>query len=63
MEAYGYVRVSSTFQAVEGVSMAAQRERIAAWCMANDTPLGDVFVDAGISGGRTDNRPGLQHAL
>lgn len=63
MKAYGYCRVSSVGQAVEGVSLDAQRARIEAWCLANGAELADVFVDAGISGGRADNRPGLQAAL
>lgn len=63
MRAYGYCRVSSVGQAVDGVSLDAQRARIEAWCQANDADLADVFVDAGMSGGRADNRPGLQTAL
>lgn len=61
--AIGYVRVSTADQATEGVSLDAQRERIAAWCLANGIALGSVFVDAGISGKRADNRPELQRAL
>jgi site-specific DNA recombinase len=61
--AFGYTRVSSEGQATEGVSLDAQRARIAAWCAANDADLIDTFIDAGISGGRADNRPGLQRAL
>lgn len=59
----GYVRVSTTDQAEHGVSLEAQRERIAAWCSANGFELAGVFVDAGISGKRADNRPELQAAL
>jgi site-specific DNA recombinase len=61
----GYVRVSSERQAEEGVSLAAQRARIEAWCAANGGQLApaDLFVDAGISGKRADNRPGLVAAL
>jgi DNA invertase Pin-like site-specific DNA recombinase len=43
--------------------MEAQRAKIAAWCVANDADLVDVFEDAGISGGKTSNRPGLKSAL
>lgn len=63
MKVYGYVRVSSVGQAVEGISLDAQRAKIEAWCVANDAELAGVFVDAGLSGGRADNRPGLQDAL
>lgn len=61
--AIGYIRVSTDGQATDGVSLDAQRERIAAWCTGNGFELGQVFVDAGLSGGRSDNRPGLQSAL
>lgn len=63
MQAFGYCRVSSVMQATDGVSMDAQRAKIAAWCAANDATLVETFADAGMSGGRADNRPGLQDAL
>lgn len=61
--AVGYIRVSTEGQATEGVSLAAQRERIEAWARAHDYKLVGVFEDAGVSGKRADNRPGLQAAL
>jgi site-specific DNA recombinase len=61
--AVGYCRVSTDGQATEGVSLDAQRARIAAWSDANGYRLADVFTDAGLSGKRADNRPGLQAAL
>lgn len=61
--AVGYIRVSTLDQATEGVSLDAQREKVAAWCLVNDIELGDVFVDAGLSGKRADNRPALNDAL
>jgi site-specific DNA recombinase len=63
MRAIGYVRVSTESQAADGVSLDAQQARIAAWCVANGAELAGVHIDAGISGGRADNRPGLQEAL
>jgi len=63
MKAIGYVRVSTDGQAREGVSLEAQREKIGAWANLNGCELGNVQVDAGLSGGRADNRPGLQAAL
>ena len=60
MRAFGYCRVSTEQQADEGVSLEAQQAKIAAWCMVNDIELDTVFVDAGISGKRADNRPELQ---
>ena len=61
--AVGYIRVSTEGQAVDGVSLDSQRSRIEAWCLANEFELAGVFVDAGISGSRADNRPELQAAL
>jgi site-specific DNA recombinase len=63
MNAIGYVRVSTEGQAHDGVSLDAQQSRIAAWCSANEYQLLDVHIDAGLSGGRADNRPALQKAL
>lgn len=65
MRVIGYIRVSTVDQATEGVSLDAQRARIEGWCAANGGTLAeaDVFVDAGLSGKRSDNRPGLQAAL
>jgi site-specific DNA recombinase len=62
-KAIGYVRVSTELQASEGVSLEAQKAKIAAWCELNDCELAAVYVDAGISGKRADNRPELQKAL
>lgn len=62
-QAIAYVRVSTDRQAQEGVSLEAQRERIAAWCTAHGVELGGVYVDAGLSGKRADNRPELARAL
>lgn len=61
--AIAYVRVSTLEQADEGVSLEAQEKRIRAWCEAQNVSLLGVFIDAGLSGGRIDNRPELQRAL
>ena len=63
MKAYGYIRVSTEGQATNGVSLDAQRAKINAWCAGNGYVLRGVHVDAGLSGKRADNRPGLQAAL
>ena len=65
MKVIGYVRVSTVDQATEGVSLDAQKARIGGWCVARGLGLDatDIHVDAGISGKRADNRPGLQTAL
>ena len=59
--ATAYIRVSTESQVSDGVSLDAQQAKIAAWCLVNDMVLGQVFVDAGISGKREDNRP--QHLI
>ena len=61
--ANGYIRVSTSSQALDGVSLDAQREKIEAWCTSHGYRLVEVFADKGISGKRADNRPGLQRAL
>ncbi len=61
--AIGYIRVSTEGQAVDGVSLDAQRAKIEAWATLNDYELVAVHVDAGISGKGMTNRPGLQAAL
>ena len=61
--AVGYVRVSTGRQAREGVSLEAQTARIEAWCAAHGATLLGMHEDAGISGGKTRNRPGLDAAL
>lgn len=58
----GYVRVSTDQQADGGVSLAAQRAKLAAYCTALDLELVGVEEDAGLSA-KTLDRPGLQRAL
>lgn len=60
-----YLRVSTTMQANEGVSMEAQEAKARAWAALHDISEDNVliFQDAGYSGGRADNRPALQEAL
>lgn len=61
--AIAYVRVSTTGQADEGISLDAQRSRVAAWAATGGFELVSVHEDAGISGCRADQRPGLQNAV
>lgn len=60
--ALGYMRVSTSEQASDGVSLAVQRSKIAAYCELNDLPLIDVIEDAGISG-KSLARPGIQEVI
>ena len=52
MNAIGYIRVSSEEQADSGLGLAAQRQRIAAFCEMKRLTLTQVFEDAGVSGGK-----------
>lgn len=61
--AYGYVRCSTTKQADEGVSLDAQKAKIADYCRVNEMELREVFVDSGISGKKMTNRAALNEAL
>ena len=63
MKAIGYIRVSTDNQAQDGVSLAAQESKIRAWAELNNAESVTIFCDAGLSGKRADNRPGLQDAL
>jgi len=63
MKATIYTRVSTAGQATEGVSLDAQQAKARAWAEANGYDIGGLYSDAGISGKRAANRPGLQAAL
>jgi site-specific DNA recombinase len=58
-----YLRVSTTGQVTDGVSLDTQESKARAWCELNDYEVSGVFTDAGISGKSTLNREGLQNAL
>ncbi len=62
-KAIGYIRVSTVDQAVEGVSLDAQKEKIEAWATLNNAKLIAVYRDAGLSGKSLNNRTGLLAAL
>ncbi len=51
-----YLRVSTTEQAEEGFSIAAQKERLKAYIMSQGWELASTYEDGGYSGGTT-NRP------
>lgn len=48
---FGYVRVSSDEQAMEGQSLQVQEQQLRGWAMQHDRALDQVVVEAGISGG------------
>jgi site-specific DNA recombinase len=52
VKALGYIRVSTAEQALDGISLDAQRGRIASWCEATGAELAEVIEDAGVSGTR-----------
>jgi DNA invertase Pin-like site-specific DNA recombinase len=59
--AIGYVRVSTDEQ---GLSVAAQREALTAWCATRGIVLAAIHADVGVSGGaKLEQRPGLLAAL
>jgi DNA invertase Pin-like site-specific DNA recombinase len=57
-----YLRVSTDKQADKGVSLDAQRAKVAAYAALYDLDVVEVIVDAGVSA-KTLDRPGLTRAL
>jgi len=57
-----YTRVSTEDQAKEGFSLEAQRERLAAYCVARDWPVAGQYVDDGHTG-RNIRRPAYQRMM
>jgi len=62
LRAYGYIRVSTTEQAEEGYSLAAQERSLREYAERTNLTLAHVYADEGISAKDT-KRPGLQAAL
>lgn len=58
-----YVRVSTAGQATEGASVEMQECRARQWAIQNGHEVTAVYIDAGISGRKMENRPELQNAL
>ena len=63
MNAIGYVRVSTDRQALDGVSLRSQKQKIESWAELHDYNLVNVFQDEGMSGASLKGRDGLQNAL
>jgi site-specific DNA recombinase len=62
-KAVGYVRVSTTEQAVEGISLDMQRAKIRAYAALEDLDLVEIVADEGISGCSIKGRPGIQKII
>jgi len=63
MKVSGYIRVSSSEQAREGLSLAMQGARISAYCEANGWELICIYVDEGVSAKNVHLRPGFKAML
>jgi len=61
-KAIGYVRVSTSEQATEGISLDNQKAKIKAYCALNDLELPEIIEDAGKSG-KNLNRDGIQELM
>jgi DNA invertase Pin-like site-specific DNA recombinase len=62
MQVIGYTRVSTTEQATDGVSLAAQRVKIEAYAVVKDWTVMEVIRDDGASA-KSLHRPGLARVL
>ena len=61
--AIAYIRVSTSGQVEDGVSLDAQRSKIAAWCEVMGYELVQTCADEGLSGHSVEKRAGLQAAV
>ncbi|MCP3959252.1 MAG: recombinase family protein [bacterium] len=61
-QAIGYLRVSTTDQAENGVSLDLQREKLEAMATVQDLDLAEIITDAGASA-KTLRRPGMARLL
>lgn len=57
-----YIRVSTQEQAQEGYSVGEQKERLIAYCKAQDWLIANIYVDGGFSGSNL-NRPAIQQLI
>jgi site-specific DNA recombinase len=60
---YGYIRVSTSQQADDGLSLENQRNKIEAWASLNDYLVLDVYADEGFSGRTMEKRKDLAALL
>jgi site-specific DNA recombinase len=59
----GYIRVSTTLQAEQGVSLEAQSRKIMSYCDLHELELIEIVEDSGLSGKTISGRPGIQKIL
>lgn len=52
MAVYGYTRVSTDKQADTGESLTVQERQLQGWCMMHSHTMDQLFVEAGVSGGK-----------
>ena len=57
-----YIRVSTIEQAQEGYSIGEQKERLIAYCKAQDWIIADIYIDGGYSGSNL-KRPAIQKLM
>jgi len=63
-KAVAYIRVSTEEQALEGVSLSNQRERLQAYCTSKGIEIVEAIADEGISATKAlDTRPGGKRLL
>lgn len=63
MRVVGYTRISNEEAAKEGYGLPAQEQAIRAYCQARRWELGELYVDAGRSGGSIKGRESLKRLL
>ena len=62
MRVAGYTRVSTQEQAIKGLGLEVQRDKIKAYCYSQDWELINIYEDAGVSGATLD-RPAFNQMI
>lgn len=62
MRVAGYTRVSTQEQAIKGLGLEVQRDKIRAYCYSQDWDLINIYEDAGVSGATLD-RPAFNQMI
>jgi site-specific DNA recombinase len=63
MNAYAYIRVSTSRQEEEGMSLPVQEDRIRKFCEFKGWKVAKVFVESGATATTVDRRPALERAV